>query len=275
MSEALMALGKTLSTKQVLGAIDGYSGGRVKAADVVRFVMDSARRTPNLQRCTTDSILTAAYDAAKYGLLPDSVRGFAYLIPYGTECKLMIGWRGMVSMVVATGAVSRIEAHVVCEGDDYTYELGLDPVLKHTPRSAPENDASNVVAAYAIAKLPSGEQVFCWLWRNELDKIRSSAKSSDAWKNWPAAMFCKSAVRRLCSRVLCHIQAVHDVVAEVDSREGEFIDAVVTNAADAPARNADMAERVKASAARVKAAAEDDAPSMADFVAPPVGADPS
>lgn len=63
--------------------------------------------------------------------------GQAYLIPFRNhgrmECQFQLGYKGLIDLAYRSGEVSIIQAHTVYENDDFQYELGLDPTLRHVP----------------------------------------------------------------------------------------------------------------------------------------------
>lgn len=61
--------------------------------------------------------------------------------------------RGLIELAHRSGDLQSIEAHIVYENDEFEYELGLDPVLKHKP--AMEN-RGKIEWVYAVYKLKSG-----------------------------------------------------------------------------------------------------------------------
>lgn len=124
-----------------------------------RICMTAVTQNPDLGLCTPQSFAGAMLTAAQLGLEPNTPLGQAYLIPYnngrtGTkECQFQIGYRGLIELAHRSGDLQSIEAHIVYENDEFEYELGLDPVLKHKP--AMENRGNNEWV-YAVYKLKSG-----------------------------------------------------------------------------------------------------------------------
>lgn len=124
-----------------------------------RICMTAVTQNPDLGLCTPQSFAGAMLTAAQLGLEPNTPLGQAYLIPYnngrtGTkECQFQIGYRGLIELAHRSGDLQSIEAHIVYENDEFEYELGLDPVLKHKP--AMEN-RGNIEWVYAVYKLKSG-----------------------------------------------------------------------------------------------------------------------
>lgn len=122
-----------------------------------RMVLTALSTDKKLELCTPQSFLGAMMTAAQLGLEPNTPLGQAYLIPYKNkgvlECQFQIGYKGLIDLAYRSGEVEIIQAQVVCENDEFDYELGLDPKLKHKP--AKEN-RGNPIYYYAIFKTKSG-----------------------------------------------------------------------------------------------------------------------
>ena len=122
-----------------------------------RMVLTALSTDKKLELCTPQSFLGAMMTAAQLGLEPNTPLGQAYLIPYKNkgvlECQFQIGYKGLIDLAYRSGEVEIIQAQVVYENDDFDYELGLDPKLKHKP--AKEN-RGNPIYYYAIFKTKSG-----------------------------------------------------------------------------------------------------------------------
>lgn len=171
---------------------DGYAGGPERFA---RTVLTAVARDPNLLKCTPNSIIGAAMQAAQLGLTP-GVLGEAWLIPYGGECTFQLGVKGLVALAARSGIV--IRAHTVQERDRLEYELGLRPVLRHVPATG---DRGKSVAWYAVATdRASGDVMgFAVLDRDQVEKRRKANRGkSPAWTEWYDEMALTKAVREVC-----------------------------------------------------------------------------
>jgi recombination protein RecT len=97
--------------------------------------------------------------AAQLGMEPNTPLGQAYLIPRNNrkkgvmECQFQLGYKGLIDLAYRSGEVTIIQAHTVCENDEFTYELGLDPKLRHVPAAGDRGDA---VAYYAMFRTKDG-----------------------------------------------------------------------------------------------------------------------
>lgn len=95
--------------------------------------------------------------AAQLGLEPNTPLGQAYLIPYKnkgvSECQFQIGYKGMIDLAYRSGDVEVVQAHAVYENDEFEYEFGLEPKLKHIPASG---DRGKPVFYYAMFRTKNG-----------------------------------------------------------------------------------------------------------------------
>lgn len=122
-----------------------------------RMVLTALSTDKKLELCTPQSFLGAMMTAAQLGLEPNTPLGQAYLIPYKNkgvlECQFQIGYKGLIDLAYRSGEVEIIQAQVVYENDEFDYELGLDPKLKHKPA---KDNRGNPIYYYAIFKTKSG-----------------------------------------------------------------------------------------------------------------------
>lgn len=164
-----------------------------------RLALTAFSSNPKLQQCSQESFLGAVMQCAQLGLEPNTPLGHAYLIPYGQQCQLIIGYQGMLDLARRSGHISAIYGHVVKQGDEFSYELGLEPKLKHVPSEDPARSSKPMTHVYAVARLKSGEPVFTVLSLAEVKATQARSKSGNSgpWKTDFDAMALKTAVRRL------------------------------------------------------------------------------
>lgn len=172
-----------------------------------RLLLTAANTNPDLFTCEPTSFLAAGVAAAQLGLEPNDARGLAYLLPFndnrrGKIVQLIIGYRGMVDLARRSGMVSSIHAFPVFDGDEFTYSLGLEPTLTHTPRpDVNDEDPAKLTHVYAVAKV-QGEPQFIVLTRRQVDKVKASSKGAKSgyspWNTHYVEMALKTAIRRLC-----------------------------------------------------------------------------
>ena len=173
--------------------INAMSGEIAKALPQVmtperftRISLSAVSNTPKLGNCTPQSFLGAMMNAAQLGLEPNTPLGQAYLIPFEnrkkgiTECQFQIGYKGLIDLAYRSGEVKMIDAQTVYENDEFEYELGIDPVLKHKPA---RTNRGNPIYFYATLKLTNGGQGFQVM---SIEDVQEHAKKySKTYNNGP------------------------------------------------------------------------------------------
>jgi recombination protein RecT len=224
-----------------------FAASRTKPETLIRLAVFEFSRNEYLRRCTPETIYASLILAAQIGLEPSGIRGEAYLVPYKGSCTLIPGWRGLVKLALRSKAVKSLYSHVVYEGDDFNVWLGSDLKIEHRP--ALSGNRGDIIAAYAVSKLESGEIDIEVMTREDLEKIRSMAakgrggKDGPAYEDWEDQMYRKAPIRRLAKRLPLgddfFLAAKADELAEAGEPEkiGAFID--VSSSDDQPQRPVD------------------------------------
>lgn len=171
---------------------------------LLRVVITTLRRNPELASCEQYSLIGAIMQAAQLGLEPDGIMGRAYLVPFRAkdqplkQVQLIVGYRGLMDLARRSGEIVSIYAHVVRERDQFSVAYGLQPSLTHVPFAG--GDAGDITGAYAVATFRAGGAQCEHLWRWEIDDVRKQSKASGSgpWVTHFAEMAKKTAIRRLC-----------------------------------------------------------------------------
>ena len=168
-----------------------------------RMALSALNNTPKLAECTPMSFLAALMNAAQLGLEPNTPLGQAYLIPYKNrgilECQFQLGYKGMLDLAYRNERMQSIEAHTIYANDEFHYELGLDPMLKHIPAW---EDRGEITGFYAVFKLDNGGVRFEVMSKADIDRYAatfSKAFSSDysPWKTNYEQMAKKTVIKQL------------------------------------------------------------------------------
>lgn len=141
----------------------------------IRITLSAISSNPKLAECTQNSFLGAMMTSAQLGLEPNTPLGHSYLIPFRNhgvlECQFQLGYQGMIELAYRSGSVAGIQAHIVYDKDDFDFELGAEPYLKHKPATG---DRGNPIYVYARYKnLANGEAEFGVM---SIDDVRKYAK---------------------------------------------------------------------------------------------------
>lgn len=199
---------------------------------MMRVVANAIRTTPKLQQCEPMSFLGALMQCASLGLEPNTVLGHAYLIPFGKDVQLVIGYKGLIDLARRSGHITSISAHVHYEDDElWDYEEGTEAKLRHRP--GPQQGKK--LHAYAIAKFKDGGHAYIVLPWSHVLRIRDSSqgyktavkygKTDNPWMAHEDAMAKKTAIRALAKYLPLSVEFMDAVTLDHDSgARGRYAD---------------------------------------------------
>ncbi len=174
----------------------------LNANRMARIIMTEVRKNPKLASCDRASFFGAIIQCAQLGLEPGNALGAAYLIPYGKECQLIIGYQGKIELAERNGGVM-LDAKPVFEKDFFEFENGTSQKLIHRPYMGKE-DPGQVIGAYAIARYTNGLVKIHVSPLHEIEKARSFSKAKYKGSPWDihySEMAMKTAVHRLFKKI--------------------------------------------------------------------------
>ena len=192
----------------------------------IRIAMTAANANPQLQVCEPMSFLGAALTVAQLGLEPNTPLKQAYLIPYNNrkkgivECQFQIGYKGLMTLVHRSGMLKRVGAEIVYENDDFEFEYGLEPKLKHKPAMS---NRGKPVWVYASYHLTNGGYNFKVMSID--DVVEFAKKKSKTFDNGPwQTDFEAMAEKTVLKRVLKYAPMSSEIATAIafDERSLEF-----------------------------------------------------
>lgn len=194
----------------------------LNADRMARIAATEVRKNKALLNTEPTSFLGSVMQAAQLGLEPGSALGQAYLVPYGNQCQLIIGYKGMIDLARRSGQVLSLNAYAVRDGDDFSYQLGLRPDIHHVPSPEAGRDTKPITFVYAVATLRGGGYQFEVMSRAEVEKVRSTSasykykKEKSIWGTHFEDMAKKTVIRRLFKYLPVSIEAMQ--VSNVDAK---------------------------------------------------------
>lgn len=189
--------GKTI--QQMLTPVKGSLGNALAERIGVERFMQAAvttfRKTPGLARCTEESILGGLFVAAQLGLEVGGPRGLAYLVPYGSEATLVLGYRGIVELMYRTGQVQKVDAFLVREHD--VFRQRWDPQHGRVFDWEPGAQEAKPVGAVAYAVMTNGGLIWQHMTEEQILKRRPAKWTNTPWATWPDEMWLKTVLKAL------------------------------------------------------------------------------
>jgi recombination protein RecT len=153
-------------------------GSSMTPAQFKQIVINELKRSPKLQEAFVKnpaSLFASILHCAEMGLNPSQMVGEFFFIPYKDSITPILGYKGLLTLLMRSSKVKKIWSEVVYEDDDFEYELGLEPKLLHTPNHHSVRNSKNIKCIYACAKLDD-EVIFKVMFKNEIQNIINMSK---------------------------------------------------------------------------------------------------
>lgn len=198
----------------------------IRHLNVDRFVKAAVAEVKNnnyLAKCDPNSILKQVYDCAQLGLEPSSVKGTAYLVPYGKNCQLVVGYRGLIELARNSGEISEITMSEVRQNDYFKLRLGTDSKIEHNidgedglPMSPTQR--GDVKGFYATAKFKDGSVQSEFMHVEEVEEVRNESQgyksnpNNSPWGKYFVEMGKKTVLRRLSKKLPASASKLHNAI---------------------------------------------------------------
>jgi len=143
------------------------------------------------------SLFNAAKKAATAGLLIDSNE--STLVCFKDQVTLIPMVAGLIKLARNSGEITNIEAHVVCQNDEFSYRPGMDSCPVFSPNWFSDRGAP--IGAYSVLTLKNGEHSVSILREDEIMNIASSGRNAAQYDvnqgKFFAAWWRKAALRQV------------------------------------------------------------------------------
>jgi len=176
--QAPQTLGALLVSKknQIAAALPKH----LDADRMIRLAMTCVSQSDNLRKADIHSVFRALLLSSQTGL-EIGVGGQAYLVPYKNregayEAQFVPGWQGIVDLVSRSGRAT-VWTGAVFEGDEFDWQLGDAPFVRHRPGG--ENDEEKLTHVYAVGRVNGSHHPVIEVWtrdrvirhRNKFNKV--------------------------------------------------------------------------------------------------------
>ncbi len=134
------------------------------------------RANPKLLNCTPQSIVSCILLSAQMGVLPGQ-GNLIHFVPYGTECKPIIGYNGLRDLAERSGKVKDSVSHLVFANDEFEIDYSKEPPFTHKVCTSKER--GELIGAYALIYKTNGMTKIEWMPKAEIDAVRNRSKAKD------------------------------------------------------------------------------------------------
>lgn len=215
------AIGEALQGGPI--ALDGFLVGLKAAVAKDResgqgMLMECVANNPN-------SVLQRLIEAAQLGLSPAPVHQHFHLVPRKMKggviaCTSVIGFRGYCDLARRSGEVEAIGAELVFKGEEFRINP-VDGAIHHDAAPFADHPESDLVGAYAWARLRGGQTVSRTMSKKDLDARRSKSQTDKIWGPWWKEMYRKTVLRALLNSGLVPLGEQSEKISGAIQREQE------------------------------------------------------
>jgi len=169
-------------------------------------LMTNINANPKLLEVSPRSLIGALLYCGSLGLEPSAL-GHVYLIPFAnrqkgtTECQIIVGYKGLAMLARRSEMIDCMNAGVVYEGDEFDWEDGTSPFVKHKPDPSRTEfgNPDDILYAWASYRIKgSTNPQITVLSKNKISWHRdrySKAKDKGPWVDNFESMALKTAIR--------------------------------------------------------------------------------
>lgn len=154
----------------------------ISPAEFMVKVVNAVKKTPELLKCSPQSLFGSILYFAEIGLPFNTPEGFGYILPYKVkgnyEATPIIGYKGLIEMAYRNPKMKSIRIQAVYSNDQFEYEYGTTDYIKHKPIVV--GDRGDLIAVYSVAKMEGIDPLFQVVHKNELDAIQKLSKSGNS-----------------------------------------------------------------------------------------------
>lgn len=216
---------KVFLAKNYMAQIQNYFGDKDRALKFLSSVMGAVQKTPKLISCESTSLINSFMTMAQLGLMPSSVSGEAYVLPYEnkkkgiTEAQFQLGYQGLVTLFYRAG-VRSIAAEIVYEKDEFSY---INGELKHNP-DVFADERGPAKGAYVIVELQAGGKITKVMSKKKILEIaKKFSKSYGGFGPWtegqdPELWMWKKTVLKQAAKLVPKNETIYKAIAE-DNRD--------------------------------------------------------
>lgn len=164
------------------------------------LTLNAVKRMPKLLECDPKTLFGSIMVAAELGLEPNTVMGYAHILPYKRkykeggqwkeilEAQFQIGYPGWLEIMYRNPKIESIDTGVIYENEEWTFDKGKREPFSHKPLP-PNKRGKDWVAIFAIAWLKDAvKPKVIVLYKEEIDQIKKLSQGANSdYSPWNAS----------------------------------------------------------------------------------------
>jgi len=176
--DLILNFSNTIEKYEKKNLLDLLEGSAMTPAKFKQIVITEIKRSEKLQQVflkNPASLFASILHCAELGLNPSQLVGEFYFIPFNDTITPILGYKGLMTLLLRSDKVKKIWAEIVYNDDLFDYELGLEPKLIHKPVYNADKSSKNIKCVYACAKV-GDDIIFKVMYKNEIQNIANMSK---------------------------------------------------------------------------------------------------
>ncbi len=185
-----------------------------RAGAFTNSIINVVRNSASLQKCSPESVISAAMGAATLNLAIDPSLGQAAIVPYGNTAQFQIMYKGVIQLCIRSGQYERIHCTEIYKDEIVSWNAitgEIEFTALNTWKMRYEGKADNVAGHYARLTLLAGFKKCDYMTVAEaLGHAKKYSKAyqydlkkkngTSAWSTDPVAMGNKTVILRLLKK---------------------------------------------------------------------------
>lgn len=164
----------TMSIYEQKNLAELMQGSSFTPAKFKQVVITEIKKNVKLQEAflkNPASLFASILHCAELDLSPSQMVGEFFFIPFKDTITPVLGYKGLITLLLRSDKIKKIWTEVVYEDDDFVYEMGLEPKLVHIPNHDTPRTPDKIKFVYACAKLEDNEVTFKVMSKIEIKAI--------------------------------------------------------------------------------------------------------
>ncbi len=193
---------------QIAKVVGGKNGDRF-----ISSVLSAVQANPELQKCSNQSILSAALLGESLKLSPSPQLGQYYMVPFNSknsstkEAQLQLGYKGYVQLALRSGQYKKLNVLAIKEGELIRYDPLNEEIEVRLIEDEEEREQARTAGYYAMFEYLNGFRKTMYWSRAKMEahamqysKGYAAKKGYTFWEKDFDAMAYKTMLRQLISK---------------------------------------------------------------------------
>lgn len=182
------------------GLLSFFEGDTTKMKKALVSLNSALIKNPSLKNNVDPmSLIATCKDALALNIPVDGKQ--AALVPFAGKSALVIMAQGLITLAYRNPNISRIQAFVVREKDEFDYNPATNELTHKINYNLDESERGEMKLAYALAEIIRGNKtvtIYAICPKSYIIKCKNaSASGNGPWKTWEEQMWEKTAIKKL------------------------------------------------------------------------------